>query len=127
MPPFSYRALAAGCLVALAACADLTARPEPLTKASAAARYHLQDQITGAPVGGRERKLPSGSTWQAVGAIAEGDVYRPVGTILTAEAMNVHEAYIVVRDRTWVGFWLPAESGFVDIAKPAAIDLTLEK
>jgi len=92
-----------------------------------AARYHLQDQVAGAPAGGHERKLAAGSTWQAVGTIAEGGVYRPVGTILTAEAMNVHEAYIVVRDRTWVGFWLPAENGFVEIAKPTAIDLTQEK
>jgi hypothetical protein len=127
LPASAFRALLAACLVALAACTDLTARPESLTKGSVAARYHLQDQITGSPVGGRERKLASGSTWQAVGTIAEGDVYRPVGTILTAEAMNVHEAYIVVRDRTWVGFWLPAENGFVEIAKPTAIGLSLEK
>lgn len=119
--------LLAACLVVLAACADLTPRSESLTKTAVTGQYHLQDQVTGAPVGGHERKLASRSTWRPVGTIAEGDVYRPVGTILTAEAMNVHEAYIVVRDGIWVGFWLPAENGFVEIAKPAAIDLTLEK
>ena len=27
--------------------------------------------------------------------------------------IDIHEAYIVVRDGMWVGFWLPAENGFV--------------
>ena len=114
-------------LIASAACTDLTARPESLTNAAAVAQYQLRTEVTGAPAGGRDRKLAAGSIWRSVGTVAEGDVYRPVGTILTAEAMNVHEAYIVVRDGTWVGFWLPAENGFVEIATPTAIDLTLEK
>ena len=71
--------------------------------------------------------LQQGSTWRAVGTIAEGTVYQPIGTVLTAEASNVHEAYIVVADGKWVGFWLPVESAFVAATPPVAIDLIPEK
>ena len=120
---------AVSCLLSLAACADLTTHPETLTREAPAGdtSYRLQGAVTGAPSGGRSRTLAQGSIWQSFGTVPEGTIYRPVGTILTAEAMNVHEAYIVVHDGTWVGFWLPAENAFVTIATPVTIGLTSEK
>lgn len=76
---------------------------------------------------GRTRRLAQGSIWRLVGTIPEGSVYQPVGTILTAQAMNIHEAYIVVADGRWVGFWLVAENAYASVAAPVAIELSPEK
>ena len=83
----------------------------------------LQSTVEDNPPQGRTRKLAAGSHWFEIGRIAEGTVYKPLYTVLTAEARNVSEAYLVVRDRHWVGFWLPVEKAFVPTENAVPIDL----
>ena len=58
---------------------------------------------------GYKRALRKGTRWTYVGTIANGDVYKSADQVLTVEASNIHEAYIVVADRKLVGFYLPVE------------------
>jgi hypothetical protein len=58
---------------------------------------------------GYKRALRKGTRWTYVGTIASGDVYKTTDQVLTVEASNIHEAYIVVEDRKLVGFYLPVE------------------
>jgi hypothetical protein len=83
----------------------------------------LQTTVEGKPPLGWTRKLAAGSHWVEIGRIAEGTVYKPRDIVLTAEARNVSEAYLVVRDRRWVGFWLPVEKAFVPTENAVPIEL----
>jgi hypothetical protein len=58
-----------------------------------------------------------------MGSIREGVVMKPVDTVLTVEGIHVHEAYIVVRNDQWVGFWLPNEEAFSPVADPVPVKL----
>jgi len=66
---------------------------------------------------GYKRTLNQYSSWDYVGTIPEGDVYKPRNQVLTVECSNVYEAYVVVSEGFLVGFYLPVESGFVPIKK----------
>jgi hypothetical protein len=55
--------------------------------------------------------LKSGSTWEVLGVIPDGEVYRPVKDMFTLEGANIREAYLVVRGDLLVGFYLPVERG----------------
>jgi hypothetical protein len=67
------------------------------------------------PSGGYARTLNQGTTWECVGRIAQGTVYRTKDQVLTVEASNISEAYIVVSSRTLVGFYLPIEHAFAPV------------
>ena len=58
---------------------------------------------------GYKRVLRKGTRWTWVGTIDSGDVYKTADQVLTVEASNIHEAYIVVEGRKLVGFYLPVE------------------
>ena len=66
--------------------------------------------------------IRSGSQWRLVGRVREGGVYRPVGSVFAVEGRNVHEAYLVVRERRIVGFYLVAESRFATLDRPISLD-----
>ena len=72
---------------------------------------------------GYTRELPAGSRWERIGALPQGDVYRPVGTVFTIEGRHVHEAYLVIRGDALHGFYLPGESNYS--ALPSPLKLTL--
>ena len=61
---------------------------------------------------GYRRVLKAGTRWRCVGRLPQGDVFTTSDQILTVEASNVHEAYIVVESRNLVGFYLPVEKAF---------------
>lgn len=63
-----------------------------------------------------ERTLVKGTHWYLVGAIPEGEVYKPKDQVLTVECSHVHEAYLVVSGDSLVGFYLPVEKGFAPIS-----------
>ncbi len=58
------------------------------------------------------RKLNAGTKWNYVFTITQGDVFRTRDQILTVEASNIFEAYIVVSSNQLVGFYLPVEKTF---------------
>ncbi|MFT4171340.1 MAG: hypothetical protein QM639_02175 [Rhodocyclaceae bacterium] len=72
---------------------------------------------------GYTRALNANSRWRKVGALAQGDVLRPVGTIFTIEGRQVHEAYLVVKDGQLQGFYLPGESNYSALEQPVSLNL----
>ena len=67
---------------------------------------------------GRNRLLPAGSRWRAVGALPQGVVYQPVDTVFIIVGSQVHEAWLVVRGGAVQGFYLPGESNFSPLSPP---------
>lgn len=67
---------------------------------------------------GYSRKLLKNSKWECVGAIDQGEVYKPVGKCFTLECSNVYEAYLVIQKDTLIGFYLPVEKGYNSLNKP---------
>lgn len=80
----------------------------------------LQASAIGSSSGGYARTLKRESRWQKIGTIRQGDILKPLDTTLTAEAVHVREAYIVVKHNRWIGFWLPVEKAYspLDAATP---------
>jgi len=72
---------------------------------------------------GYSRELRAGSLWQPVGHISQGNVLRPVGFVFTIEGRQVHEAYLVIKANTLVGFFLPGESRFSPLNPPQPITI----
>ncbi|WP_346430271.1 hypothetical protein [Cupriavidus basilensis] len=72
---------------------------------------------------GYSRELAETSVWKRVGRVPQGTVYQPVGTIFTIEGRQVHEAYLVLKDKKLVGFYLPGEQNYSPLS--TAVPLTL--
>ncbi len=70
---------------------------------------------------GYTRTLEAGSKWRRVGALPQGVVYRPVGTVFTIEGRQVHEAYLVLADHRVVGFYLPGEQAYSQLSPAVSI------
>jgi hypothetical protein len=58
---------------------------------------------------GYHRILRRGTRWRCVGRIPQGNIYTTRDQVLTVEASNIQEAYIVVDSRKLMGFYLPVE------------------
>ena len=87
----------------------------------------MAGEVTGEAVHGFPQKLMGGSRWINVGATAEGAVYRPLGGPVTViGGKNNYEGYVVVRDGSWVGFWLPYERAFSPLSQPVPVKLNKE-
>jgi hypothetical protein len=74
--------------------------------------FELQQEIKVNLPAGYNRLLKKGTTWDFVGTTSYGDVYKTNDQVLTVEASNIHEAYIVVSSGKLVGFYLPVERSF---------------
>jgi hypothetical protein len=72
------------------------------------------------PVGYR-RVLKRGSRWDYVGSIEAGDVYATRDQVLTVEASNIYEAYIVVKGTKLVGFYLPVQRTYSPSANSVSL------
>ncbi|WP_432258838.1 hypothetical protein [Cupriavidus sp. TMH.W2] len=119
--------LAAGCCLALAACAPMIATT-PSTiggtqPSTAARRIQILTATTVRLDTGYSRTLPEKSIWSRIGHVPQGDVYRPIGTIFTIEGRQVHEAYLVIRDKTLVGFYLPGEQNYSPLSTAVPLNL----
>lgn len=121
------RAIAAALVLTLTACATVHHSPSRLQARAASAQ--AAPRVLAKEVGitldtGYERTLKAGSRWRAAGTVDQGDVYRPVGDVFTIEGANIHEAWLVVRDGTLVGFYLPAEHGYSALGATAPLQFT---
>lgn len=76
---------------------------------------------------GYGRTLRAGTHWDLFGTIDRGEVYRSRDQVLTVEGFNVHEAYLVVKDESLVGFYLPVEKTFTPVSKVTRLQLTSHK
>lgn len=72
---------------------------------------------------GYERLLKAGSRWRQVGSVAQGQVFRPVDSVLTIEGRQVHEAYLVLSGGKLVGFYLPGESNYAALDVPVPLSI----
>lgn len=109
--------IAAATLTALLGCAPMVpsvpARLEPwAASASSRSDVRLPEAVLIHLSTGFVRALPAQSRWHLVGRLPQGSVYRPMGSVFSIEGQHVHEAYLVVRQDTLVGFYLPAEQRF---------------
>lgn len=93
------------------------------TNAEARSSFVLEKEETIDLGTGYTRVLKAGTRWNYVGKIENGDVFKTKDQILTVEASNIHEAYIVVSSEKIVGFYLPVEKTFspLSTAKPLKI------
>jgi hypothetical protein len=107
--------LACVAAVMLAACAAEVPRQKTQWQAAggSSAVIELTESVLLEPSTGYTRVLASGSRWREAGRIPEGNVYRPVNGVLTAEGKHVHEAYLVLDGGRVVGFYLPVEQSFM--------------
>jgi hypothetical protein len=113
----NLRRLMLGAVLLLAGCAfdvihvqqvpvglEAIAGPAPEWTLSQDVNVHLRE--------GFAAMLKAGTTWRAVGRIAQGDVFRTSDQILTVEASNVYEAALVMKADVVVGFYLIVEHSF---------------
>lgn len=118
-------AAALAAALALSACAPSipvqSAQLLPLT--STQPRMRLTQNVVLKLSTGYSRRLASGSLWRPVGQVPQGLVLQPVGTVLTIEGRQVHEAYLVVSQNAVVGFYLPGESRFSPLAPSQPITI----
>lgn len=112
--------------VTLAACAPGVSmqRVAPEMDATDTTVYVLDHQVSGRSSAGYSRTLPAGSRWRRIGRVPTGDILKSPDVTLTVEGAHIHEADIVVRDGSWVGFWLPVEKAFSRLESPIAISFT---
>ena len=95
-----------------------------LSQSSAARPSFVLERTTDIDIGlGYRRTLKPGSTWTYVGTIPAGNVYRTRDQVLTVEASNIHEAYIVVNNSRLVGFYLPVEKTYSAAVQPATLPI----
>lgn len=129
----SSRGLAAVALVvSLLACAtDIRGHVEPVTlnaDVAAPSRITIREAIRLVPSGSvAPADVRAGSTWELVGRIDRGDVYRPVDTVLQLRTGHSAEAYLVIRERTVVGCYVPHARGYLALDEPASLDLVERK
>lgn len=86
--------------------------------------FRLEKEVTVKLNIGYSRTLQKDTTWTYVGTIPEGDVFKTNDQILTVEASNIYEAYIVVSSGKLIGFYLPVEHAYSPLDKPRNFSLT---
>ena len=74
--------------------------------------FELLDEVNIRLDSGYRRKLKNGTKWHYLGTISQGDIFQTNDQVLTVEASNIHEAYIVISSPNIVGFYLPIEKTF---------------
>ncbi|MDR6450468.1 hypothetical protein J2794_006609 [Paraburkholderia terricola] len=86
-------------------------------------RVRVVSSVTVRLASGYSREVHGDSLWQPVGQIPQGVVLKPVGAVFTIEGRQVHEAYLVTKANTLVGFFLPGESHFSPLDPPQSITI----
>ena len=94
------------------------ATQSPVYQDSQSAKFiQIVEEATVSSSAGYSRVIPSGSKWEYVGLVREGNVYKPIGHVFTIEGYHVHEAYLVISDKRLIGFYLPVENSFSSAKK----------
>ena len=75
------------------------------------------------PDSGYRRTIAAATEFLVVGRVPQGLVLKPTQTVLTLEGAHIHEAYAVVRDGQFVGFYLPVERAYAAVAKPVPMNV----
>lgn len=110
----------------LAACASEVRRiPVDLvsTVPDAGRRWACTATLELLPESGYRRTIAAGTEFVAVGRVAQGLVLKPTQTVLTLEGAHMHEAYVVLHDGQFVGFYLPVERAYAALPRPVPAQL----
>lgn len=114
------------CCMVLSACAFDLVNVEQVptqikTDQSAKQTFLLDEEVYVGLGTGYSRTLNKGTRWEYVGTTPQGDVYKTRDQVLTIEASNIYEAFIVVSAGKMVGFYLPVEKTFSPLGKSTAL------
>jgi hypothetical protein len=117
------------CAALLVGCAFDVIRVEQapatlITAPSSKPSFVLEQDVPISLEFGYKRVLQKGTRWTYVGAIAKGDVYKTNDQVLTVEASNIYEAYIVVEASKLVGFYLPVERTYTPAVESKSLPTT---
>ncbi len=116
-----------GMVSVLSACTEIHIQPSQLTLSSdRSSEYVLDKAVESSPVNGWSVHLISGSKWIDLGSTDQGEVFKPVNTVVNVPGVENFEGYIVVRSGIWVGFWLPYEKAFSPLTQQIPITLKRE-
>ena len=93
------------------------------TAAAAVARLTTERNVSlSFPAGISLERIPAGTSFERVGEIPQGQVYRPIDRVLQVRSWNSHEAYLVIDDKNQaVGAYLPQRHGFLPASHPVPI------
>jgi hypothetical protein len=72
---------------------------------------------------GYAQDLAKGSVRRRTGRVPQGDVYAPQGTVFSVRGRQKHEAWLVVRDESLQGLYLPGESRYLPLSFAIPISL----
>lgn len=112
-----FAALLSGC----ASDSPVRAAFVPVVASDASSVSQLsRDVVVHAP-DGKAHTLAEGSRWRRVGALVQGDVYRPMGEPLRVGKRGGSEAYLVAASGKLLGFYFPGGSMFVPLGKPIVL------
>lgn len=113
------------CALSLSSCAAEVVRfPTDFAAALSSERRVIridQDQALGLFY---DRTLKRGSEWLQVGKVPQGNVFKPMQGIFTVEGAHVHEAYLVLREKSVVGFYLPVERSYAPLTTSLSLTFT---
>ena len=120
--------IVAGMVLSVIACTEIHIQPSQLTPYSdKMSGYVLDKSVESSPLHGWSVHLISGSKWIPLGTTEQGEVFKPVSTVINVPGVENFEGYIVVQSNTWVGFWLPYEKSFTPLTQPSPITLKREE
>ncbi|MNR09417.1 hypothetical protein D3C85_1256180 [compost metagenome] len=111
----------AGLLAACASDAPVRAVYVPVVSGETASPMLLSRDVVAALSDGSAYTLAEGSWWRRVGALVQGDVFRPLGQPVVLAKRGGAQAYLVASAGRLVGFYLPAGSLFMPVSKPVAL------
>ncbi|OZI43547.1 hypothetical protein CEK29_10355 [Bordetella genomosp. 5] len=117
-------------LVALSGCISLDtqrARLIPVADLDSRGQIAVSREVTATLSGGAVQTIASGSQWRRVGAIVQGDVYRPLDRGFTLQGARQVEAWLVIARARLVGFYLPGEQAFAPLKTPVALPVEMRQ
>ena len=93
----------------------------PVVASEASSVSQLSRDVVAHAPDGEAHTLPEGSRWRRVGALVQGDVYRPLGEPLRVGKRGGSDAYLVASSGKLLGFYLPSGSVFMPLSKPVVL------
>jgi hypothetical protein len=116
------RWIAGAALTVVAACAPVITQESAQLTPGDGRMFRLARKAEIPLSTGYSTTLRPNTRWQRVGQLPQGDVYRTRDQIVTVEGAHIHEAYVVLKDGSIVGFYLPVERTFSPV-KPQPLSM----
>lgn len=113
-----------GVTLLLGSCAPTVVQQPTLLTPAVGKTFRLIQTAEVALTTGYSTTLRANTTWQLVGTVTQGEVYRTRDQVVTVEGANIHEGYIVVDQGVLVGFYLPVERTFSPVAPGKRLSTT---